>query len=209
MDYTKKWIKILWVVLPFFLLATFVITMMTLRGLNANGTGGSVKTEELADYGAVGEFALTERSGQAMSISDLRGSIWIADFIFTNCAGPCPLMSLRMSYIQDSIGGDARVRLVSFSVDPDRDTPERLREYADQYGAKERWLFFNAPIETIKALAVEGFRLSRPDEPILHSTMFALVDQNGHVRAYYHSDDEELIPNIMRDIAILERAQAS
>ncbi|MEW5874219.1 MAG: SCO family protein [Candidatus Zixiibacteriota bacterium] len=208
MDVTKKWIKVLWVVLPFFLLATFIFTMSALRGLDANGTGG-VQTAELADYGAVGDFTLTERSGESMSLSDLRGSIWVADFIFTHCAGPCPLMSLRMSYIQDSVGVDSQVRLVSFSVDPDRDTPERLREYADQYGARERWLFFTGPIETIKRLAVEGFQLSRPDEPVLHSTMFALVDQNGHVRAYYHSDDDELIPNLMRDIAILEKARPS
>lgn len=210
MDYTRKWIKALWVLLPLFLLVSFVITMSVVRDLETGKEGGPARTGELADYGPVIPFVLTERSGESVSLDDLRGTIWLADFIFTYCAGPCPLMSLRMSYIQDSLAENWPVRLVSFSVDPDRDTPERLREYADQYGAREgQWMFLRGPIETIKVLAVDGFRLTRPDEPILHSTMFALVDQNGHVRGYYKSDDEDLIPNVLRDIAILRRAGAS
>ena len=195
-----------------FLAGTTIITLLVFRDLSAR-TGKVAKPgADLADYGAVVDFRLTERSGISVGLAELSGTVWVADFIFTNCAGPCPLMSLRMSYLQDSIVADPyladkMVRLVSFSVDPDRDTPEVLAAYATRYEAdRDRWWFLTGDMGIIKHVSIDGFHLSRPDEPILHSTLFALVDQKGHVRGYYHSDDTDLIPHLITDITALLRA---
>ncbi|MCB0302572.1 MAG: SCO family protein [Calditrichaeota bacterium] len=91
----------------------------------------------------VPEFTLTERSDRPFGLDDLRGNIWIADFIFTTCAGPCPIMSQRMSRLQSDFANAAKVKLVSFSVDPEQDTPEVLRAYADTYQAQpDKFLVF-------------------------------------------------------------------
>ena len=198
-----------------FVVGTIVITVWVLRDLSARAGSGTKGPSDLADYGTVVDFHLTERSGIGLGLGDLAGAVWVADFIFTNCAGPCPLMSLRMSYLQDSIIADPFikdkiVRLVSFSVDPDRDTPEVLSAYATRYEAdRDRWWFLTGDMAIIKHVSMDGFHLSRPDEPILHSTMFALVDQRGHVRGYYHSDDSDLIPHLITDIKSLLQASPS
>jgi cytochrome oxidase Cu insertion factor (SCO1/SenC/PrrC family) len=203
---------ILLAALVLFAAGTTIIAIWVFRDLSARQRTGTAGGADLADYGAVVDFRLTERSTIGLGLSDLKGTVWVADFIFTNCAGPCPLMSLRMSYLQDSIVADPflkdkMVRMVSFSVDPDRDTPSVLAAYATRYEAdRDRWWFLTGPIETIKHVSIDGFHLSRPDEPLLHSTMFSLVDQHGHVRGYYHSDDENLIGHIVTDITALIKA---
>ena len=186
-----------------FALASGVIIYSGFRELQ---NGGKQDAVALADYGAVPEFVLTERSEKSISLADLKGSIWVADFIFTHCAGPCPRMTMQMAEVQRAIAAAPHVKLVSYSVDPERDTPEVLRSYADGYGADpERWWFLTGPVQTISHLAVNGFHVGTLDDPILHSTLFALVDRRGHIRGYYHSDDPELIKKITDDIAILVR----
>lgn len=196
-----------------FIVATAVIMAWMFHDLSAKMSGQNSAAADLADYGTVVDFHLTERSGLDIKYANLAGTIWIADFIFTNCAGPCPLMSLRMSYLQDSIQADPllkkeMIRLVSFSVDPERDTPSVLSAYADRYEAdRDRWWFLTGDIKTIRHISTDGFHLSSPEEPILHSTMFSLVDPHGHIRAYYHSDDPDLVSRILRDVASLVNAR--
>ncbi|HEX9751407.1 MAG TPA: SCO family protein [candidate division Zixibacteria bacterium] len=160
----------------------------------------------VADYGPLVDFTLTTQHGTPLSRDDLRGNIWLADFIFTYCAGPCPLMTARMAELQKALADIDALRLVSFSVDPDRDTPEVLKEYGDRYGADhDRWTFLTGDIVTIMHVAIEGFAIGDREDPILHSTLFALVDQRGHIRGYYHSDEPELIDKIRHDLDILRR----
>ena len=156
--------------------------------------------------GKVVDFYLIERSGGALSLSDLLGKVWIADFIFTRCAGPCPLMTTRMSNLQDEI--DPAVRLVSFSVDPEYDTPEVLSKYADQYGAdRDRWAFLTGEQESIHRLARESLKLTvkpaEDPEPILHSLRFVLVDREGRIRGYYDSTRNEELEKLRMDAATL------
>src|SRR5437867_913183 len=87
------------------------------------------------DLGEVADFALTERSGETVHRADLLGKVWVAAFGFTRCTGPCPQVSGTMARLQAELAGQPDVRLVSFSVDPDHDTPEVLREYAQRFGA--------------------------------------------------------------------------
>ena len=166
-------------------------------------------------YGSVPDFVLTERSGRTVRLADLKGHIWVADLIFTSCAGPCPMMSQQMSGFQTSLAPARDIRLVSFSVDPERDTPAVLTEYAARYRADgERWLFLTGDRKMIYRLIREGFRLTVKDAPeddgqIIHSLRFALVDREGRVRCYYNGDDPQSLRGLLPDVDRLLREEAS
>lgn len=200
---------VLWTIgllLVAFILTSAIIAFSHFRDLKDAKTGNAGKTAPMADFGAVPNFNLLERSEKMVSLDDLKGSIWLADFIFTYCAGPCPKMSLQMAELQKAVPPESNVRFVSFTVDPERDSTPRLREYADAYGADpERWLFLTGEKDTIAALATDGFHAGSKDDPILHSTLFAMVDKKGHIRNYYHSDDPDLIKKVLDGIAELIR----
>lgn len=159
----------------------------------------------LPDLGVVPDFRLIDDQGRPITLADLRGKTWVADFIFTHCAGPCPRMSKRMSDLQTFIAGAKTVSLVSFSVDPERDTPKVLAEYGKQFGARpETWRFVTGDEKSIHGLARKGFKLAvepeQPAAPITHSTMFALVDRDGKIRGYYDGDDSEAYARLKADL---------
>jgi protein SCO1/2 len=172
------------------------------------------RSSALPVLGEAPEFQLTERTGAPFSRADLAGSVWVADFIFTRCPGMCPLLSTRMATLQQQFQGEEGrpMRLVSFSVDPEWDTPERLREYAEKYHAHpSRWMFLTGPAQTMTQLIIQGFRLSvapaqaGSQEPILHSDRLVLVDPFFRIRGYYHGSDAEDFDKLQRDIGVLLR----
>lgn len=122
---------------------------------------------------------------------DLLGRVWIADFIYTSCAGPCPLLTARLAALEKALPPE--IGLLSVTVDPETDTPERLRTYARAHGLEpRRWLFLRGSIQDTYQLLYAGFRLpmsTQPDAPpqarVTHSTRFVLVDQKGAIRGYY------------------------
>ena len=119
-------------------------------------------------FGTLPDFSLIERSGRHVTLADLRGKVWIANFIYTNCTDTCPLQSARMAKLQDDFSSERDLRLVSITVDPARDTPKVLAEYATRFRANpERWLFLTGEKEAIYALAQQGFYLSveEPERP--------------------------------------------
>jgi protein SCO1/2 len=181
-----------------------------LRAVQANARAADAN-ELLADFGTVPNAKLIERSGRALALDELKGHIWVATFIFTRCGGSCPAMSSKMEDLQESLKKAGDVRLVSFTVDPENDTPERLRAYADGYNAdKERWLFLTGAKAQMQDLAKNAFHLTvepggDPKEPIIHSKRFVLVDQSGHIRGYYNSDDPESKQKLLTDIGVLMR----
>jgi cytochrome oxidase Cu insertion factor (SCO1/SenC/PrrC family) len=123
------------------------------------GTGPSVPTAGLPDYGKIPDFELLESTGEPFSISDLEGKVWVASLFFTHCAASCPMMASQLAKFQASVDNPDIV-LVSISVDPERDTPERLREYAKLTGAKPgRWYFLTGETDTIVELAEEHLKL--------------------------------------------------
>ena len=150
---------------------------------------------------------LTNQQGRAVSAADLRGQVWLANIIFTRCAGPCPLMTKAMRQLQDST--DDRVRLVTLTTDPDNDTPEVLRHYGEKFGADfNRWSFLTGSKEQIGRLAVGGLKLAaqekaaaereNPADLFIHSTAFVLVDQSGDLRGAFQLDDPELKSKVRR-----------
>jgi len=160
----------------------------------------------LPRIGIVPDITLTERSGRKLPLSDLKGRVWIADFIFTNCGGSCPIMSSTMASLQEQLKNINNIVLVSFTVDPERDSPQTLSEYAELYGASpSRWLFLTGEKEKLNYLTHDGFHLAvaadsgSTVEPIVHSTLFALVDKQGVIRGYYDSTDEKALEKIVAD----------
>jgi len=154
-------------------------------------------------------FSLTERSGQTVTRDDLLGKVWIGQFIFTRCAGPCPIITARTASLQGILEEHSRwrdIRLVSFSVDPEHDTPEVLSRYAQTAGADPRhWLFLTGQREQMWSLIREGFKLpvdeqDDPAMPILHSSKHVLVDARGRTRGYYSAIDSEGRAALLRDL---------
>ena len=154
-------------------------------------------------YGQVPAFTLTDQEGQPFAAAHLLNNVWIADFIFTSCAGACPEMTSRMVDLQKHL--PSAIQLASVSVDPARDTPDALRRYAQHYGADPaRWHFLTGPEPVLRPLIQNGFHLSllegsSPEEPIAHSQQFVLVDRKGQIRRYYNSTDPAELKQLIRD----------
>jgi len=168
--------------------------------------------EQLPVIRAVPEFSLTDQNGQTVTNADLRGKIWIADFIFTRCKGPCPLMTARMLEMQKALTKTPEVKLVSVTVDPEYDTPEVLKAYAEaNFADPERWKFLTGDKTVIEKLVTEGFmqHLAEENGEPVHGTMFLIVDGNGMVRSARMLEDPELIPKILMDTGNLMREQGA
>jgi protein SCO1/2 len=167
--------------------------------------------EQLPVIRAVPDFALTDQDGNAVAKDDLRGKIWIADFIFTRCKGPCPLMTSRMIEMQRALVKAPEVKLVSISVDPEHDTPAVLKAYAQENGADlQRWKFLTGDKDEIRKVVTEGFMqpLDEENGEPVHGTMFLVVDGNGAVRSARMLEDPELIPKILMDTGNLMREKS-
>jgi protein SCO1/2 len=160
----------------------------------------------------VPEFSLVERSGKAITLANLRGTIWVADFIYTNCTDTCPLQTAEMGKLQEEWNDKPGLKLVSFSVDPEKDTAEMLSRYADRYKAdSQRWLFLTGAKAEITRLVQEGFKLSAvpvvdagsSESVIMHSPRFVLIDRQAQIRGYYDSRDQQALERLKKDVAIL------
>jgi protein SCO1/2 len=169
----------------------------------------------LPDLGSVPAFSLVDQTGQAFSDAALRGKVSIVSFIFTRCDTICPVISMKMARIQEKtfdLGRD--IKLVSFSVDPTYDTPERLDAYAKKYGADpERWRFVTGPYDKVYSLIEGPFMTSMlrdQDRPsgvpdIKHGGYFLLLDPALHIRGIYDSDLINQLEALMRDARYLVR----
>lgn len=150
------------------------------------------------------DFALTNQAGEEISRADMAGKIWVANFIFTSCPTICPNMTRGMASLQADFAVAEDVHFVSITVDPKRDTPEVLTDYAKQYDANlDRWDFLTGTKEAIQTLSVEGFMIGSGDEMINHSPKFALVDRNGNLRGYYTGTEIEELNRLRFDIEYL------
>jgi protein SCO1/2 len=163
--------------------------------------GCRARRVDFPDYGAIPEFKLTAQNGDAFNSASLRGKIWVADFMFTTCPGPCPRMTSQMHRIQEATWKMHDVKLVSFTVDPDRDTPQKLSLYAAEHHASpERWCFLTGSRQTLNHLGLDVFKLNRVDGALQHSTRFVLIDRASHIRGYYETSDADSIPKLIADI---------
>ena len=163
----------------------------------------------LPNNGVVPHFQLTDQNGESYGSEQLRGKIWIADFVYSTCPGPCPMISSRMSETQKPLR-DTDVELISFSVDPEHDTPAVLRDYASRLNAQPgRWHFLTGDKGVIYRLSRDGFKLAADngDAGPIHSTRMVLVDRDGVIRGYYDATDADAVTRLLADTNHLLREQ--
>jgi len=219
-----------WAVMGVALAAVVGIAVGKWQGVRTRQAGWEQRPlEGLQVFWTVPDFSLVERSGRAVTLAELRGKVWIASFIYTQCKETCPLQTAYMAQLQRDLASERDLRLVSISVDPKHDTPKVLREYANRYGADpERWLFLTGDKKAIYRLAQEGFRLSVADPEdqvqgaipwpfgarpayathgskglVIHSSRLVLVDRQARTRGYYDGTDPEAMKRLHRDVRIL------
>ena len=164
----------------------------------------------------VTDFTLTNQQRRAVSLGDLRGQVWIADIIFTRCAGPCPKMTQRMSELQKALPVSRPVKLITLTTDPDFDTPEILKRYGEANGANpDRWIFLTGAKKQIAQLARDGLKLiaeetnpaerSSDQDLFIHSTIFVIVDQQGRLRGSFEYDDPQMRQKVLAAVRKLQR----
>jgi protein SCO1 len=175
--------------------------LLAVLGLLATLSACARRAPKLEVFGDIPRFDLIAQDGQPFHSQVLAGKIWVADFIYTTCPGPCPRMTSQMREVQDALQRLPDVRLVSFTVDPANDTPPVLAAYAKVHGAKpSMWYFLTGPTSTLKMLDRDAFRLGNIDGTLQHSTRFVLVDGQGRIRGYYDTSDAPSIPKVISDI---------
>jgi protein SCO1 len=170
---------------------------------------GCRQAPPLPVYWQIPAFQLTAQSGQPFDSKSLEGSIWVADFIFTTCPGPCPRMSAQMRGVQTAVESMPDVKLVSFTVDPKNDTPAVLAAYATRYRAEPgRWFFLTGAQPALETLCRNGFKLGDVDGSLVHSTRFVLLDRRSCVRGFYSTSEDGALPRLLHDIRQLAREKS-
>jgi protein SCO1/2 len=186
-----------------------------LSGCQRSEAADQSPSEALPRLGAVGPFWLTDQEGRTFTEASLDGKVWVAAFLFTRCPTVCPEMVRRMRGLQEQ----ARVRgvpleLVSFSVDPDNDTPAVLRAYAAAQGLDTgNWRFLTGDSAVIRATAEKGFKIGvegtakagEQNFGITHGTHLVLLDTHRTIRGYYQSSDPARVDALLDDAARLAR----
>ncbi len=161
----------------------------------------------------VPNFSFTTQEGKTFTKADLAGKIWIADFIFTRCAGPCPLLTSRMIELSSRLSKNHEVRLVSVTVDPTYDTAEVLARYAANIHADpSQWIFLTGPLSEITSFIKGGIKQPLATEPEgmpAHSTRLMVVDDHGMIRNYYDGNDPEVVQKLLMEIGSLLRERSS
>jgi protein SCO1 len=179
---------VVWGVLFVALLAAFVVLPF--------------KSRALPVLGSMPAFALKDQNNQNVTLASLHGDVWIADVIFTRCAGQCPVMSAHLQQIQDALPAALPVKLVTFTTDPDFDTPAVLKKYAARFSARDgQWLFLTGSKTALRDAAARGLKLSALDKPagerdhaddlFIHSQKLVVIDQDGQIRGYYDGETAE------------------
>lgn len=182
-----------------------VALVLALAGLKFQGAPG----KSLPVIGPIADFTLTNQNGRAVSLADLRGRVWVADIIFTRCAGPCPRMTRQMKELQEALPPDSQAKLVTLTTDADFDTPPVLRVYAERFGADtNRWLFLTGTKQEIAKLAIDSLKLTavakKPEERespadlFVHSTIFVVADKQARLRGVFETTGEGIDPRAVQ-----------
>jgi len=193
--------------------ALAVALRMLLLALSVTWAGCKRPAEPLPNLGQVGAFSLLDQRARAVSAETLRGKVWVASFFFTRCPSICPRITRRMRLLQVAAAAKApALDLVSFSVDPENDTPPVLLAYAQRFEADSKnWAFLTGDLDVVKRTVVDGFKLALDGKAdpaaenggIIHGSHLVLVDRTLAIRGYYRTDDDEDMAKILEDAARL------
>ncbi len=208
--------RTLWIGIVLLLVVLCLAYALSLMELNHTHRPGALPV-----IGPVAGFTLTNQDGQITTLADLTNRVWIADIIFTRCAGSCPIMSKQMESLQDTLPPASRARLVTLTTDPDFDTPPILKKYGERYDANfNRWTFLTGAKAEIAGLAGNSLKLSavpvkpedrqNPADLFIHSTIFVIVDRHARLRRIFETEGDgvdwtNVQPRILETVRQLER----
>ena len=152
----------------------------------------------LTVIGTVADFSLTNQDSRVTTLADLSNHVWVADIIFTRCAGPCPRMTAQMKSLQDSLPPTSDAKLVTLTTDPDNDVPSVMKRYGERFNADfNRWMFLTGTKREIAGLAADSLKLSAAPvkaadrkndaDLFIHTTIFVVVDRHGKLRGHFET----------------------
>lgn len=174
-------------------------------------TGCGQQTTNRLGY-QVQEFQFINQDGKVISTSDLKGTVWLTDFVFTNCETICPPMTANMAKVQQRLSKEGlNIPIISFSVDPVRDTPDVLKVFSEKYGADTKtWNFVTGYSQTeIEKFALESFRtlvqMPTDSDQVIHGSSFYLVDETGTVIKSYNGVDLAPVDEFVKDIKSIQK----
>ncbi len=168
--------------------------------------------QSLPRFAELPAFSLVDEQGKPFSRHHLDGHVWIVDFVFTTCSSICPRLTTEMQRLTVKSSEEADLRFVSISVDPEHDSPEKLRAYGQSFGADfKRWRWLTGSATEIENTVVSGFKMALSKEPIagtdtfniLHSSKFVLVDGRGFLRGFYDSNSPTERDTLLHDARTL------
>ena len=179
------------------------IVLLGLMYLLSLAEYGQARRKALPVLGRVADFTLTNEEGNVTTLADLTNRVWVADIIFTRCAGNCPIMSTQMKSLQDALPATSGAKLVTLTTDPDYDAPAILKRYGERYGADfRRWTFLTGSKNELAGLAAGSLKLgSTPVAPpdrqsavdlFVHSTIFVVVDKQGQLRGVFQTEGQDV-----------------
>ena len=188
--------------------------LIGLAYVNLKSTRPPSLPSNLEKISQVPAFQLTDQAGKSITLEDLKGKIWAANFIFTRCKGPCPITVLRMQDLNTKLKKvRGNVELVTFTVDPEYDTPEILKAFSEPLGADPAsWKFLTGTPDAIQKIVVTGLLqplAKEPDGTPAHSSRIVLIDGEGWLRGYHDGLDPEAVQKLMVDIGELLRENPS
>jgi protein SCO1/2 len=208
--------RTLWIGIVLLLVVLCLAYALSLMELNR-----AHRPAALPVIGPIAGFTLTNQDGRATTLADLSNHVWIADIIFTRCAGPCPIMTAQMKSLQDALPPASRARLVTLTTDPDFDTPPVMKKYGERFGADfNRWMFLTGSKTEIAGLAGDSLKLSavpvKPEERkndadrFIHSTIFVVVDKHARLRGTFETQGDgvdwtNVQPRLITTVRKLER----
>ena len=192
--------------------------------MDRHSIGKSEKVEEkLSSIGKAPSFEFVNQHNDTITERDYKGKVYLVEFFFTTCPTICPVMNKNMVKIQNEFKNEEDFAIASFTINPQHDTPEVLKAYADEYGVKNpNWHMLTGNIEKIYKLANKGYNLyagqnANAEGGFEHSGMFALIDKSGNIRSrkdangnpivYYDGIEDEGISMLKEDIAKLLKEQ--
>jgi protein SCO1 len=197
---------------PLCLLSRRALCALALSALPSASLGCRSRAD-LPPLGSVGSFSLTDQAGRPVSEATLRGQVWAAAFFFTRCPTICPRITRRMRDLQQAAAkAGVKLQLVSFSVDPDNDTPDVLSAYAKQYGADlATWRFLTGDLEVVRRTSEQGFKLALDGKAtpnaegfgLFHGSHLVLVDAAGQIRGYYRTSEDAQMAQLLKDAALI------
>ena len=161
----------------------------------------------------IGDFSFRNQQNEVVSLEDVKGKIFVAEYFFTTCGSICPVMTQQMTRVQKEFKGENDFKILSFTVDPATDSVPVMRRYATKHGAVDgQWHFLTGKKEELYALARNSFFVLKPAEAqnlgdagsdFIHTNNFVLVDRELRIRGYYDGTSITDVNELMEDIKIL------